>query len=85
MPALLRSRLTLLAALAALAGALPACSTDDAVEKDTKQTRENVDKGLGNADEKAGDAAKDAADDVGNALDDADDSDNDVDADNDGR
>ena len=74
MPALLRSRLTLLAAVAALAATLPACSTDDAIEKDTKDAQQNVDEGLGNSDEKAGDAA-----------DDADDADNDVDTDDDGR
>jgi len=85
MPALLRSRLTLLAAVAALAAALPACGTDDAVEKDTQETRQNLDEGLGDADEKAGDAAKEAADNLGDALNDADDADNDVDADDDGR
>lgn len=78
MPAFLRSRLTLLTAVAMLVGALPACSTDDAIEKDTKDAQQNVDEGLGNSDEKAGDAVKDAADD-------ADDADNGVDTDDDGR
>jgi len=69
MPALLRSRLTLLAAVAALAATLPACSTDDAIEKDTKDAQQNVDEGLGNSDEKAGDAVKDGADDADNGVD----------------
>ena len=72
MPALTRSRLTLLAAVAALAVSLPACSTDDAVEKDTKKTRQNVDKGLGGADEKAGRAADEAGDDIEKGVKDVD-------------
>jgi predicted transcriptional regulator len=72
MPALTRSRLTLLALLAALAGGLPACGTDDAIERDTRDTRENVDKGLGNSDEKAGEAAKDAGDEIEKGVEDVD-------------
>ncbi len=72
MPALTRSRLTLLALVAALAGALPACGTDDAVERDTRETREDVDKGLGGADEEAGEAAKDAGDEIEKGVEDVD-------------
>ena len=39
---LLRSRLALIASLAALA-ALPACGTDDAVERDAKEAQQDVD------------------------------------------
>ena len=64
MPTLLRRRLTLLAAVAALAAALPACGTDDAVERDTRETRQNLDEGLGKSDENAGEAAEEAGDEV---------------------
>jgi len=57
-----RSRLTILAAVAALGAALPACGTDDAIERDTKDAGRQLDTGAGNADEKAGEAAKDAGD-----------------------
>ena len=72
MPALTRSRLTLLAVVAALAGALPACGTDDAVERDTKDAQQEVDKDLGGADEEAGDAAEDAGDEVEKGVEDVD-------------
>ena len=72
MPALTRSRLTLLAVVAALGGALPACGTDDAVERDTKDARQELDKDLGGADENAGDAAKDAGDEVEKGVEDVD-------------
>ena len=72
MLAMTRSRLTLLVLLAALAGALPACGTDDAIERDTRETRENVDKGLGNSDEEAGEAAKDAGDEIEKGVEDVD-------------
>ena len=72
MPALTRSRLTVLAVVAALAGALPACGTDDAVERDTKDARQELDKDLGGADENAGDAAKDAGDEIEKGVEDVD-------------
>jgi hypothetical protein len=71
MPALLRSRLTLLAATAALA-VLPACGTDDAVERDTRDARQRLDRDAGKADEKARDAAKDAADKIERGVEDVD-------------
>ena len=72
MPALTRSRLTLLAVVAALAGALPACGTDDAIERDTEDSRQELDKDLGGADENAGDAAKEAGDDIEKGVEDVD-------------
>jgi len=72
MPARLRTRLTLLAAVAALAGALPACGTDDAVERDTRDTRQELDKDAGKADENAGDAAEDAGDEIEKGVEDVD-------------
>jgi hypothetical protein len=72
MPALTRSRLTLLAVVAALAAALPACGTDDAVQRDTKDAQQEVDKDLGGADEEAGDAAKDAGDEIEKGVEDVD-------------
>jgi hypothetical protein len=72
MPALLRSRLTLLAAVAALAAALPACGTDEAVQNDAKDAQQDIDKGLGNLDEDAKDAAKGAADDIEKGVEDID-------------
>ncbi len=72
MSSLLRSRLTILAAVAALGAALPACGTDDAIERDTKDAGEQLDKGAGEADENAGEAAEDAGDaaeDAGDELD----------------
>ena len=72
MPALTRSRLTLLAVVAALAGALPACGTDDAAERDTKDAQQEVDKDLGGADEEAGDAAKEAGGDIEKGVEDVD-------------
>jgi outer membrane protein assembly factor BamE (lipoprotein component of BamABCDE complex) len=71
MPAL-RSRLALLIAAAALAVALPACSTDDAIEKDSKDAQQKLDKGAGSLDEKAKDAAKDAGDDIEKGVKDVD-------------
>jgi hypothetical protein len=50
--------------VAALAGALPACGTDDAVKRDAKDAQQDVDKGAGKADEKAKDAAEDAGDEI---------------------
>ena len=72
MPAALRSRLTILAILAALGAALPACGTDDAIERDTRETRQDLDKGAGDADEQAGEAAKDAGDEVEKGVEDVD-------------
>lgn len=72
MPALSRSRLTILAVVAALAGALPACGTDDAVERDAKDAQQDVDKGAGSADENAGDAAEDAGDEIEKGVEDVD-------------
>lgn len=72
MPALSRSRLTLLAVVAALAGGLPACGTDDAVERDTKDAVQDIDRGAGDADENAKDAAGDAGDDIEKGLEDVD-------------
>ncbi len=64
MLALTRSRLTLFAITAALATALPACGTDDAVERDTKDAGQELDKDAGKADENAGEAAEDAGDEI---------------------
>jgi len=72
MPALTRSRLTLLAVVVALAGALPACGTDDAIERDTQDSRQELDKDLGGADEAAGEAAKDAGDEIEKGVEDVD-------------
>ncbi len=72
MPALTRSRLTLLAVTAALAGALPACGTDDAVERDTEDARQELDKDAGNLDEETGEAAKDAGDEIEKGVEDVD-------------
>ncbi len=72
MPALLRSRLTLLATVAALAAALPACGTDDAVESDAKDAQQEIDKGLGDLDEDTKDAAEDAAGEIEKGLEDID-------------
>jgi hypothetical protein len=67
-----RSRLTILAAVAALGAALPACGTDDAIERDTRDAGRQLDKGAGGADEKAGEAARDAGDESENAVEDVD-------------
>jgi hypothetical protein len=67
----LRTRLALLVALAALV-ALPACGTDDAIERDTRETRERLDKDAGSLDEKARDAAKDAGDEIEKGVEDVD-------------
>ena len=72
MPALLRSRLALLAAAAALAAALPACGTDEAVESDAKDAQQEIDKGLGGLDEDTKDAANDAADEIEKGIEDID-------------
>ncbi len=68
---ILRSRLALVASVAAL-GALPACGTDDAVEKDAEQVQNDVDKGAGSVDEEAGDAAKDAGNEIEKGAEDVD-------------
>ena len=68
----LRSRLTLLAALAALAAALPACGTDDAVERDTRDARQELDEDAGKVDEKAKDAAEDTGDEIEQGAEDVD-------------
>ena len=67
-----RSRLSLLAVVAALAAALPACGTDDAVERDTQDAGQELDKDAGNADEKAKDAAEDAGDEIEKGVEDVD-------------
>lgn len=72
MPALLRSRITVVAIVAVLGAGLPACGTDDAVQRDTKDAGQKLDKGAGNADEKAGDAAKDAGDKIEKGVEDVD-------------
>ena len=72
MPALLRTRLTILAAVAALGAALPACGTDDAIERDTEDAGQKLDEGAGNADEKAGEAAEDAGDEIEKGAEDVD-------------
>ena len=72
MPALTRSRLTVLAVVAALAGALPACGTDDAVERDTRDAGQELDREAGNADEEVEDAAEDAGDDIERGVEDVD-------------
>ena len=84
---ILRSRLALITTIAAL-GALPACGTDDAVERDAKEAQQDIDKGAGNVDEEAGDAAKDAGDEIEDAADKAEDGideNTDGDADGDGK
>jgi hypothetical protein len=72
MPALLRSRLTLLAVVASLGAALPACGTDEAVQNDAEDAQKAIDENAGNLDEDAKDAAKDAADEIEQGLDDVD-------------
>ena len=72
MPALTRSRLISLAVAAALACALPACGTDDAIERDTEGARQELDKDAGNLDEQAGEAAKDAGDEIEKGVEDVD-------------
>jgi len=47
-----RSRLTLIAVVAAFAGALPACGTDDAVERDVKDAKPEVEKAIEDVDGK---------------------------------
>ena len=68
----LRSRLTLLAAVATLGASLPACGTDDAVERDTRDARQELDEEAGNTDEKAKDAAEDAGDEIEQGVEDVD-------------
>ena len=72
MPALTRSRLTALALVATLAGALPACGTDDAAERDAKDAQQELDNDLGGADENAKDAAEDAGDEIEKGVKDVD-------------
>ncbi len=62
----------MLAVAAALAGALPACGTDDAAERDTEDARQELDKDLGGADEAAGEAAEDAGDEIEKGVKDVD-------------
>jgi len=50
--ALSRSRLTLLTVVAALTGALPACGTDDAIERDAKDAKPEIEKGIEDVDGK---------------------------------
>ena len=69
---MLRSRLALIAAAAALAGGLPACGTDDAIERDAKDAQQDVDKSAGQTDEKAGKAAEDAGDEIEKGVEDVD-------------
>ncbi len=61
-------RLALLMIFGALAG-LPACGTDDAVERDAKQGQEDVDRGAGTVDEDAGKAAEDTGDEIDKDVD----------------
>jgi len=68
----LRSRITLLAAAAALAASLPACGTDDAVERDTRDARQELDEDVGKTDEKVKDAAEDAGDEIEQGVEDVD-------------
>lgn len=72
MPALLRSRIIVVAIAAALGAGLPACGTDDAIERDTEDAGQKLDKGAGNADEKTGEAAKDAGDEIEQGVEDVD-------------
>ena len=67
-----RDRLPALLAIAALAVGVPACGTDDAVERDTRDAREQIDKEAGDVDEKAGEATEDAANEVEKAAEDVD-------------
>ena len=68
----LPDRLITLLAVAALATGASACGTDDAVERDTRDAREKIDKEAGNTDEKAGDAAEDAKKEAEKAAEDVD-------------
>lgn len=72
MPALLRSRLTLLAVVGVFAAALPACGSDDAAENDAKDAQEQIEKNLDNFDDETKDAVKDAADEIEKGLEDID-------------
>lgn len=72
MPTLLRSRLAILATVAALGAALPACGADDAVERDTKDAQRELDKDAGGVDEKAEDAAEDAGQEIEKGVEDVD-------------
>jgi hypothetical protein len=72
MPDLLRSRLTIFAAVAALAAALPACGTDDALKNDAQDARQDLDRGAGNVDENAKEAADEAGDKVEQGVSDVD-------------
>ncbi len=72
MPALLRSRLSVLAVVAALGATLPACGTDDAIERDTEDAGQKLDESAGNADEKVEDAAQDAGDEIEKGVEDVD-------------
>ena len=68
----LRSRLIVLAVAAALAGGLPACGTDDAVQRDTEDARQELDKDAGNVDENTKDAAEDAGNNIEKGVEDVD-------------
>lgn len=68
----LSDRLITLLAVAAFGAGAAGCSTDDAVERDTRDAREKIDKEAGNADEQAGKAADDAAKEADKAAEDVD-------------
>ncbi len=72
MPAISRSRLTALAIVAALAGGLTACASDDAVKSDAKDAQQDIDRGAGDADEKAKGAAEDAGEAIKKGAEDVD-------------
>jgi hypothetical protein len=69
---LLRSRLTLLASVAALGAALPACGSDDAANNDADDARQQIERSVESLDDDASDAARDAADEVRKGLEDVD-------------
>jgi hypothetical protein len=67
-----RRPLALLIAFAlGTSGALAGCATDDAVEKDAKNAKQDADRAAGTNDEKAGRAAQDAGEKAKNAGEDA--------------
>ena len=70
MPAALRFRVAVVAAVAALAG-LPGCGTDEAVERDTERTQREGVRVVGRTDERSEDAAEEAGRDVEKGAEDA--------------
>ncbi|HVF80129.1 MAG TPA: hypothetical protein VNA28_17680 [Solirubrobacteraceae bacterium] len=72
MPALLRSRPTILAVVGVLGAALPACGTDDAIGRDTEDAGQKLDACAGDVDEKTGEAAKDAGNEIEKGAEDVD-------------